>query len=144
MTILDVNILVYASDERAPEHQVTFAWLNDLFGQSERIGFSWPTIWGYIRITTDRRLGDRYRTPAEAFEQVRDWLIQPEVVAVKPGPRHLEILEFLVTQYQAHGPRVSDAVLAALAIEHGATLASTDRDFSRFPNLKWVNPLDEV
>lgn len=142
MTIVDVNILIYASDDRAPEHKATFAWLSQLFERSERIGFSWPTLWGYIRITTDTRLGDRYRTPAAAFQQIRDWLTQPDVVTVQPGPRHLELLELLVTRYQAHGPRVSDAVLAALAIEHGATLASTDRDFSRFPKLKWVNPLD--
>jgi uncharacterized protein len=64
------------------------------------------------------------------------------VILIRPGPRHLEILESLVINYQASGPLVSDAVLAALAIEHGATLASTDRDFSRFPNLRWVNPLD--
>jgi len=64
------------------------------------------------------------------------------VKLVDAGPQHLAILEELVTRCDASGPLVSDAVLAALAIEHGATLASTDRDFSRFPNLRWVNPLD--
>lgn len=142
MTIVDVNILIYATDRHAPENARTFAWFDELFRSPDRIGLSWPTVWAFIRITSDRRLGARSRTPEIAFRQLRDWLIEPDVVMVQPGPRHLDILDHLVTNYQAHGPRVSDAVLAALAIEQGATLASTDRDFSRFPTLRWVNPLD--
>ena len=77
-----------------------------------------------------------------AFRRIQDWLSQADIRVLNPGPRHLEILQPLITRYEACGSLVSDAVLAALAIEYGATLASTDRDFSRFPTLKWVNPLD--
>ena len=142
MTIVDVNILIYATDADAPQQALVDSWLNELFRQRGKIGLPWPAIWGFLRITTDPRLRTRTRTPASALERIIDWLSQPDVVAVQPGSRHLEILGDLIRKYQVIGPLVSDAVLAALAIEHGATLASTDRDFSRFPNLKWVNPLD--
>jgi uncharacterized protein len=142
--LLDVNVLIYAGDPISPQHGKVANWLQDLSESAESIGFSLPTLWAFVRITTDRRLSSHPRTPTGAFERVREWLSQPYVRVVDPGPRHLEILERLVIDFQAHGPRVSDAVLAALAIEHGATLASTDRDFSRFPSLRWVNPLDEA
>src|ERR1019366_9814035 len=79
--------------------------------------------------------------PKKAFEVIAHWVAQPGVIVVQPGPRHAELLERLVLTYGAAGPLVTDAVLAALAIEHGAVLASTDQDFRRFPELRWVNPL---
>ena len=142
MTILDVNLLIYASDSRTAQHHAALPWLRTLFRSSEEVGLPWPSLWGFLRITTDPRLRERARTPANALDQVHGWLAEPGVSAIQPGPRHFDILEHLMRNYQVSGSRVSDAVLAALAIEHGATLASTDRDFSRFPNLKWVNPLD--
>lgn len=78
----------------------------------------------------------------EAFQVLRVWDSDPRVFKVEPGNRHIDLLETLMIRGQATGPLASDAVLAALAIEHGAELASTDRDFSRFPGLRWVNPLD--
>lgn len=142
MILLDVNILIYAGDPISPQHAKVTGWLQDVSDGPESIGFPLPAIWAFVRITTDRRLSSHPRTPTGAFQRIRGWLDQPRVRVIHPGPHHLEILERLVIDYQAHGPRTSDAVLAALAIEHGATLASTDRDFSRFPNLRWVNPLD--
>ncbi len=142
MTLVDVNILIYASDPDAPEHRQAFAWLEKLFQSSETIGLAWATLWGFLRITTNRRRGPHPTLSELAFRRIQAWLQQPDVLVVHPGPRHLEILESLIIRYEACGPLVSDAVLAALAIEHGATLASTDRDFSRFSNLRWVNPLD--
>lgn len=144
MTILDVNVLIYAHDADASQHSASKAWLDGLFLSPERIGFPWQSIWGFLRVSTNAQIQPRPRLPIDAFETVRNWLDQPRVELIEPGPRHLEILESLVINYQAHGARVSDAALAALAIEHGATLASTDRDFSRFPTLRWVNPLDEA
>jgi uncharacterized protein len=142
MTLLDINILIYATDAGAPQQKVVDSWLRDLFLRPGKIGFPWPTVWGFVRVTTDSRLRARARTAESAFERIKDWLGQPEVLVVQPGPRHLEIFERLVVDCQASGPLVSDAVVAALAIEYGATLASTDRDFSRFPNLRWINPLN--
>lgn len=95
----------------------------------------------FVRISTNPKAWS-FPIPVHAvFGLIRDWLAQPGDVIVHPGPRHAELLERLVTECRAAGPLVSDAVLAALAIENGAVLASTDRDFSRFPDLRWVNPV---
>lgn len=144
MTVADVNILLYASDQDASEHGRVARWLQDVFQSEEPIGIAWTVIWAFIRISTDRRLRTAPRPVATALRQADLLLKQPGVRIIEPGLRHFAILEDLIINCQASGPLVSDAVLAALAIEHGATLASTDRDFSRFPALKWVNPLDET
>jgi len=143
MTLVDTNILLYLANREAPQHERVAKWTEQLFASRENVGLPWPTIWGFLRISTNIRLWPRSTaSAAEAFAHIREWLTQPGVTVVTPGPRHAELLEHLVTQYAASGPLVSDAVLAAIALEHGATLASTDRDFSRFPDLKWVNPLE--
>jgi uncharacterized protein len=141
VTLLDVNILIYASDDRSREHGRIAAWLSSVFQGEEPVGLAWAVIWAFIRISTDRRLRSVPRSVATALDEAELLLIQPGVTIIEPGPRHFTILQDLIINCQASGALVSDAVLAALAIEHGATLASTDRDFSRFPNLKWVNPL---
>ncbi len=139
MTILDVNVLLYAFNPRAPQHRASFLWLDNLFHGSDTIGLPWVTIWSVLRVSSNQSVGGDAQL---AFRNVRNLLAQPNVILVQAGPRHLDLLEKMVFEGQASGPMVSDAVLAALAIENGATLASTDRDFSRFPGLKWVNPLD--
>lgn len=140
MIVLDVNILIYAHNADAPEHARSRRWLEELFTQREQVGLPWPTLWAYLRILTNRRLP--FPVPAAAaFEAIRNILAHPRATTVAPGPRHAAILEDLVIHGQASGPLVSDAVLAALAIEHGASLASTDRDFARFASLRWINPL---
>ncbi|HUK18429.1 MAG TPA: PIN domain-containing protein [Bryobacteraceae bacterium] len=90
---------------------------------------------------TNPRLWDKPKSSKAAFGFVRELLAQPRVVLIQTGPRHIEILEEIVSRYGIAGTLVSDAVLAAMAIESGATLASTDRHFSRFENLRWINPL---
>ena len=142
MTLLDVNILIYAASPESPFHARTSAWLERLSASGDLIGLPWHSLAGLIRISTDPRLTRNPRNPTEVFQNVRDWLSQPGVVPINPGPLHLNLLERMVVEARVAAPRISDAVLAALAIENGATLASTDRDFSRFPGLKWVNPLD--
>ena len=142
MTILDVNILIYAHDADAPQHPAVMSWLTELFAGPESVGLPLHVLWGFLRISTNRQIQSNPRTPQSAFHLIRDWLNQPRVVLVHPGPQHFELLESLVIDCQASGTLVSDAALAALAIEHGAVLASADRDFSRFPNLRWVNPLE--
>ena len=144
MTIPDVNLLLYAHDAGSPQHAVIKVWLEKLFLGTEQIGFPWVVIWGFVRISTNRHIQGRPRTPEEAFLLVRGWLEEPRVEVVEPGSRHRQILENLVVKHQVSGSSVSDAVLAAVAIEHGATLASTDRGFRRFADLKWVNPLDQL
>ena len=142
MTIVDANLFLYAYNADAPQHKVALRWLTELVASGEVIALPWVTLWAFIRISTNPRLWTNPRAVSEVFAIVAEWLGQPGVVALQPGPRHAEILEQLVSEYRATGPLVTDAVLAALAIEHGAVLASTDQDFSRFPKLRWLNPLN--
>jgi uncharacterized protein len=141
VTILDVNVLLYAYDADAPQHPVAKRWLENLFASEELIGLPWVTVWAFVRLTTNPRIWPNPLPPDDAFSIVRQWLAEPNVVTLHPGPRHLEILERLVVTDQSAGRRVTDAVLAALALESGAKLASTDHDFRRFTDLTWVNPL---
>ena len=142
MTVLDVNLLLYAYNSDAPEHPRARAWIENLFNGADLVGLPWMTIWAFLRISTNPRLWPRPRAAAEAFAIAGSWLAHPAVVIPQPGPRHAEILQTLVVDQRATGPLLTDAVLAALAIENGARLASTDRDFRRFPSLNWLNPLD--
>jgi toxin-antitoxin system PIN domain toxin len=139
--LLDVNILLYAYNKDAANYTAAAWWIKHLFQGSEAIGLPWITLWGFVRLATNPRVWPNPKTPKEAFEIVREWLALPGVVVVQPGPRHAEILERLVVDNRAAGPLTTDAALAALAIEHGATLASADRDFNRFEGLRWLNPI---
>jgi uncharacterized protein len=141
VTLLDVNLLLYAYDKDAADHIAAARWIKELFHGPEPIGLPWITLWAFVRISTNPRGLTNPKTAKEAFQIVREWLALPGVVIVQPGPRHAEILERIVIDNRAAGPLTTDAALAALAIEHGATLASADRDFSRFPDLRWLNPI---
>ena len=141
MIILDANVLLYAYNADASQHIETRHWVEKQLDGADPIGIPWMTLWGFVRISTNPRLTRIALGTDEVFLAVRELLTHPLVTIVEPGPRHAEILEALVRGAKATGPLVTDAALAALAIEYGATLASTDRDFSRFPNLRWVNPL---
>jgi uncharacterized protein len=141
VTIIDANVLLYAYNADAPQQRAAAQWLAKLLKSGEIIGLPWVTVWAFIRISTNSRIWANPRSAGEAFAIVGEWLAQPGVVPLHPGPLHAEILEKLVSDYGATGPLVTEAVLAALAMEHGALLASTDYDFSRFPDLRWLNPL---
>ena len=141
LTLLDSNILLYAWNQDDPNHEKIKPWLESLLRSQDWVGLPWITLWTFLRLTTNSRLYSRPLSPERAFEIVSEWIQLPNVVIVQPGLLHREILQRLVIVGQATGPLLSDAVLAALAIEQGATLASTDRDFSRFPGLSWINPL---
>ena len=141
MTIIDANVLLYAYDADVPQHKAASQWLKKLLESGETIGLPWLSIWAFIRIGTNPRISITPMTAPQAFGIVSEWLAQPGVVLIGPGPLHAQILERLVSGFGATGPRVTDAVLAALAIEHGASLASADQDFRRFPELRWIDPL---
>jgi uncharacterized protein len=142
MTLLDANVLLYAYNDDVPEQRPVALWLENLLANGEMIGLPWLTLWAFIRISTNPRLWPRPRSAAEAVSIVSKWVDEPGTVVLHPGPAHARILEKLILQYRVSGGLVTDAALAALAIEHGATLASADRDFARFTELRWVNPLD--
>jgi toxin-antitoxin system PIN domain toxin len=141
MTIIDANLLLYAYNEDAPQQRAASQWLSKLLASGETIGLPWVTVWAFIRISTNSRIWANPRPAGETFAIVGEWLAQPGVIPLQPGPLHAAILEKLVSGYGATGPLVTDAVMAALAMEHGAVLASTDQDFRRFPDLRWLNPL---
>lgn len=141
MTIIDANLLLYAYNADAPQQGKAAEWLAKLLKSGETIGLPWMTIWAFIRIATNSRIWANPRPAAEVFAIVGEWLAQPGVVPLHPGPLHAQILEQLVIKHGATGSLVTDAALAALAMEYGALLASTDQDFRRFPDLRWLNPL---
>jgi len=117
-------------------------WLENAFSRPEPVRLAWITILAFLRIGTSPRAFPYPLSPAEAGEIVAEWFARPMVATLEPGERHWSILSHLLTATQARGPLVMDAHLAALAIEHGATLCTTDQDFTRFPNLRLLNPLD--
>jgi toxin-antitoxin system PIN domain toxin len=142
VTILDANILIYAYNADAPQHRKAREWLERLFVRPDMVGAAWITLWAFLRIATNARAWPKPLSVHDAFGAIHQWFERPNMAIIHPGPRHMELLEELVREGNAPGPLVSDAALAAIAIENGATLASTDRDFSRFRHLRWINPLD--
>jgi toxin-antitoxin system PIN domain toxin len=141
MILIDANLLLYAYHPRAERHEKSRAWLDAALSGPELVRFAWLTLWAFLRIATAPRVFERPLSASEAGTAISSWLAQPTAGIVEPGERHWELLRGLVREGQASGPLVMDAVLAAIAIEHGATLCTTDRDFARFPGLKWTNPL---
>ena len=141
MILVDANLLLYAHAPRAAQHEASRQWLESIVAGPELVRFAWVTLWAFLRITTNPRAFDRPLSAPEAGDALDRLLAQPSVDVLEPGDRHWDILKSLISQGQAIGPLVMDATLAAIAIEHGAVLATTDRDFSRFPGLKWTNPL---
>ena len=141
MILVDANLLLYAYHPRAREHAAARAWLEQALSGPELVRFGWLTLWAFLRLATNSRVFERPLSAGEASAAVTAWLAQPCAGVLEPGERHWTILQELIRAGQATGPLVMDAAIAALAIEHGATLQTTDRDFARFPSLKWRNPL---
>jgi toxin-antitoxin system PIN domain toxin len=141
MILVDANLLLYAYDAAAPEHPKARRWLEESLAKPEPILVPWQSVYAFLRIATNPRAWKNPLTIEEARTIVDEWLSLPNVVTPSPGERHWAILRELLANSQCHGALVTDAVLAALAIEHGAELCTNDRDFSRFPKLRIVNPL---
>ena len=143
MTMLDANVLLYAYHPRAAQHQRCRSWVEGEFSAGTAVRIPWATIVAFLRISTNPRVFEQPLTTAEAEGTVSSWLDLPSVSTIDPGERYWDVLKNLLHRAQVRGPLVTDAALAALAIEHGATLCTTDRDFARFPGLRTVNPLDD-
>jgi uncharacterized protein len=139
--LVDANLLVYAANQSAPEHGQARPWLDARLVGTARIGLPWPSLLAFVRIVSNPAIVRNPVTPAEAWRQVTDWLGCDAVWIPLPGRRQPEILGELLANPIVTSRLVPDANLAALAIEHGLTLCSTDGDFARFPGLKWENPL---
>ena len=141
MILVDANLLLYAYLARSEQHAAARAWVEKTFAGALPVRLAWTTILAFLRISTNPGLSGRPLLMAEATAVVNEWLGQPGVEILTPGEGHWEILRGLLKSAQVRGALTSDAHLAALAMEHGATLCTCDRDFSRFPNLRTLNPL---
>jgi toxin-antitoxin system PIN domain toxin len=139
--VLDANVLLYAYHLRSPAHERAKAWLEAAFAGPEPVRLPWQTILAFLRLTTNPKVFDAPLAIDEAVGTVSGWFGLPAVALIDPGERYWTVLQALLVESQVSGPLVTDAALAALAIEHGATLCTTDRDFRRFAGLKLLNPL---
>ena len=145
MKLLDVNVLLYAHDTSSAHHARCRDWvLGVVLKGDEHVGLPWQTLLGFVRIVTHPRAVRRPLTGPEACAIVDRWLARPQAVVVEPGERYWELLRELVARARVQGPLVSDAALAALALEQGATLCTTDRDFRRFDGLRVLDPTEDA
>lgn len=142
MILIDANLLLYAYDASSAQHAAARRWLETVLAKAEPVGWSWVTLLAFLRIATHPRALESPLSIQEAVGIVSEWLAQPNATLLPPGADHWDILSALLPAAQARGPLVMDAHLAALAREHGAVLATTDRGFARFPGLRWLNPLE--
>jgi len=141
MILGDANLLLYAEDSLSEHHKAARIWWDAQLSGSEPVGLCWPVLNAFIRISTNARLHQRPLTLKEATERVQSWLDQSCVRLVQPTDQHWTFFQQMLRSGNAVGNLVSDAHLAALAVEHNCVLQSTDADFSRFRGLKWKNPI---
>lgn len=140
MKIVDVNVLLYAFDTTSSRHKEAKRWIESVFSGREPVGLSWQVLLAFVRLSTRASLFAHPLTTDEAFDVIDSWLEHPATTVVQPGARHAVVLRDLLVTTGAGGNLVPDAHLAALALEHGASLWSYDNDFGRFPGLRWSQP----
>lgn len=140
MNLVDANVLLYAVNESDPRHEQARTWLDQSLGGEEALGFSWSVLLAFLRLSTRSGLFPNPLPPAAAVELVRAWLDQPASVVVEPSARHLDLLGGLLGSAGSAGNLVSDGHLAALSLDHDATVVTYDNDFGRFPGVRWGPP----
>lgn len=140
MILPDVNVLIYAFRRDAPQHAVCRSWLDGIVSGDARFGVSPMALSAVVRITTDQRIYPEPSALEEAFRFCDNLLGQPHGLIVEPGERHWDIFRRLCIETEMRGPMVTDAWFAALAIEHGCDWITFDRDYARFPGLRWSVP----
>ncbi len=141
MILLDANLLIYARVKSFPQHVRAHGWLDAQLSGNGLVALPWPSLLSFLRIVTNPRVFERPEPIAEAWRQVRAWLAADVVWIPQPTDRHEDVLGSLLTKGGVQANLVPDAHLAALAIEHGLLLCSSDGDFARFADLRWHNPL---
>jgi uncharacterized protein len=141
MIVIDLNLIIYAHNRDAPQHEQARRFWQQALSGSERVGLAWSVVLGFLRLTTHPRILPRPLAAELAIEIVNEWMAQPQVALVSPTSQHWTILKELLATLGTAGNLTADAHLAALAIEHGARLYSSDSDFARFAALRWTNPL---
>jgi toxin-antitoxin system PIN domain toxin len=139
--VLDANLLIYAYNSGSAHHRKARAWLEKILSEIEVVGLPWQAVSAFLRVMTNRRLPGEHFSVEEASEVVDLWLAHPNVQVLAAGDNHWRLFRRMVVDGRAGGPLISDAEIAALTIEYGGVLQTVDRDFARFPGLRWVNPL---
>lgn len=143
MILVDANLLLYAEDSLSVHHASACSWWDEQLSGTEPVGLCWPVLTAFVRIATNPRLHQRPLTLNEACERVQSWFDQPCVRMLQPTEHHWAFFQQMLQTGGATGNLVTDAHLAAIAMEHNGVLCSTDSDFARFPDLKWRNPLTQ-
>lgn len=141
MILVDANLLVYAHVASMPQHRAARAWLDGRLNSGEIVGLPWASLLAFARLVTNPRIFERALPMAQAWKQIESWLDCRVVRVPVPTERHREVLAPLIRAVAGRSNLVPDAHLAALAIEHGLVLCSTDSDFARFQGLRWDNPI---
>lgn len=140
MRIVDANVLIYAVNTSSVHHERSRRWLDAALRGDETVGFAWTVLLAFLRLATHPAVFARPLTPEQASDIVRGWLAQPAAVVVEPSARHADVLAGLLREVGTAGNLVNDAHLAAIALEHGAAIATFDADFGRFAGLRWEAP----
>lgn len=139
--LVDANLLLYAVHKQSEHHEAAAEWLTHRLNGPRRVGLPWQSLGAFLRISTHPRAFERPLSPATAWERVTNWLSAPVAWIPQPSHEHPRVLGTLITAYDVRGNLLPDALLSALAIEHGLTLYSADTDFARFRELRWENPI---
>ena len=140
--MVDANILLYSRDSSSAQHEAARSWLEETLNGEPDVRVGLISLLAFLRLSTDPRVFSRPLETSAAIATIAEWLSLPNVTVAEPTDRHWPLLDELATKGKARGPLLMDAHLAALAVEYGATLATSDRDFARFPGLRWVDPLE--
>jgi hypothetical protein len=139
--VVDANLLIYAYDTGSVRYEKSRSWLEEALSGREPVGLPWQSLAAFLRVMTNPKLYDRRYSLDEATEIVESWTAQSNVRLLAPAEDHWSQFRGMILGGSASGPLISDAELAALTVEYGGLLHTADRDFARFPGLRWVNPL---
>lgn len=140
--LVDANILLFAVDQQSRGHPTARQWLESVLNGPRRVGFPWLSLTAFVRISTNPRAYADPLSTERAWSHVTGWLAAEPAWIPAPTERHADVLGQLLVHHQLTGNMVTDAQVAALAIEHGLTVCSADTDFARFTEITWENPLD--
>ena len=141
MIVPDINLLLYTYDADSPFHAKATAWWTECLSGTDPIGLSQVVLFGFLRVGTSPRAFRHPMTPSEAAGHIRAWLAQPPVQPLDVGARHVEQVLELLERVGTAGNLVTDAQIAAAAIEHNAVVHTSDADFIRFSGVRWFNPI---
>ena len=140
MRLVDANVLLYAVNRASTQHDRSRSWLDRALGGREPVGMAWPVLLAFLRLATHQAVFPRPLATDDAIGVVREWLARPAAIVVEPTARHLDVLGGILLDSGTGGNLVSDAHLAALAVEHAATIVTFDTDFGRFRGVRWETP----